>query len=101
MNVFILLGIVGYIFVRIWKEVGFSFNEPIETPLNSNEYYVYTGDDLNFFPAELHTILNKHISFYTTLTTTQQTQFIYKVQQFFDGKNLLYVVLRLIKKCPY
>lgn len=100
MQVFILLGIVGYIFVRLWKEVGFSFNEPIETPSNSNEYYVYTGDELNFFPADLHTILNKHVSFYTTLTTTQQTQFIYKVQQFFDGKKFIICGTTPYKEMP-
>lgn len=102
MQVIILLGIIGYVIVRVWKEVGFNFKEATkdEDSLTSDHYYVYTHDDLNFNSHELHSILQKHVTFYSTLSLQQQTQFIYRLQYFFDNKKFIICGTTPYKEMP-
>lgn len=102
MQVFILLGIIGYTILRLWKKVGYSVNNSLQQePFNqSNEYFIYTEDDLLFTHKELHQILHKYVPFYVTLNNHQQAIFIDRLQQFFLNKKFIICGTTPYKEMP-
>lgn len=100
MQVFVILGIIGYVIVRIWKELSFTPEEENTNLTSTNEYYVYTQKDLNFSTNDLHTILHKHVTFYVTLSQEHQTTFIQRLNQFFNNKRFIICGTTPYKEMP-
>lgn len=102
MHVFFILGLIGYIIVRVYKEIGFNNDEPSQQNdhIDPNEYFVYGEEDLQFYTPELHGILHKHVPFYTILSQQEQTIFIDRLNQFFANKKFIICGTTPYKEMP-
>lgn len=82
----VFMGVMVLLFPNAKGDSLTSDEEPSIAITGKKDYLTYYGDQLNFSSEEIVSILNKHSTYYTTLTDKDKQKFINRLNTFIEEK---------------